>query len=335
MEYSFQQVIDNATPTGKVLFATLCEIRLTQAAQKNNLEKIVNYVAQVLENDGVRRLVEMNKQVYICRPTKDEPFAILSEQYRGHAQTYLHHCDSSNVLQNTQNFAMILLEDARLPIYTFNNIFRVLAAGAKEGMHSTSTFFNIHEDKLKELQTGLDNIQADWNNCKDVIPAPELNSTTSFNTAITLGDNISQFRKDIFHIRIRGRAILRNNRTQFMISLDDAVTSLEHIKCDFEKLEKAFNNEPIPVKDAPPPKYDKPCSGTMMTSRTSYKPPKCSSQYTRKHSGKYPPKNIPGGTGPKPRSVSSECRERNHWFGREEYSRSRNRNEKRPFHPDN
>lgn len=77
-------------------------------------------------------------------------------------KTYLCHCHHAIVVQDTQNFAMILLENARLPTSAFNNIVSLVVASAKEGAIANSNVSHIQESKLRQLQTGLDCIITDW-----------------------------------------------------------------------------------------------------------------------------------------------------------------------------
>lgn len=88
-------------------------------------------VARDSDTGVVRRLVAMSRAVYNCKRMEVETYSMFTNRFRGLAQAYLNQTDSSNTQLEDQNFAMVLLENARLEESTFNNIISIF--GSKGG----------------------------------------------------------------------------------------------------------------------------------------------------------------------------------------------------------
>lgn len=258
MEYSFQQVVDHSLNPGELKLSHDDDTPLTTAEQRGALEELLSTVLKDYATDGLRRLVSMNKDVYTCRRGADERSQLFAETFRGHAQNYHIHFHSSHAMQDTENFAMIVLENAKLPTSTFNNIGSLLVSGAKEGNKENVTNYEVHEEKLIILQNHMEKLKADWE-AYQLLSQLVTESTeggtirmTSINT--TLNDHMEELHK----IKKRTESTLGRDRTQYIVHLDDTVTALNDIKSDFGKHSKSsyFHKADTisPVKDTRPPK---------------------------------------------------------------------------------
>lgn len=136
--------MESAFNSWEIKFGNDDETPLNPAIQKGTLEKLLSRVERDFDTDGVRRSVNMSKEVYICKRKKYEAFLELAEQFCRHAKTYLNHSHASHAMHDTQNFAMILLENVSLPAATFNIIVSLLVESAKEGANTATKNYNIH-----------------------------------------------------------------------------------------------------------------------------------------------------------------------------------------------
>lgn len=102
-----------------------------QCANRNSWETVDNYM-KGFATDGLRKLVSMSKDVFTCQRGHEKPFSQFGERFREYAQRYLSYCIASQIRQETQKFAMVLLENSKLPTSNFNTIVSLLVADAKE-----------------------------------------------------------------------------------------------------------------------------------------------------------------------------------------------------------
>lgn len=126
-----QQVIHQPVSSGELRFSNEDDTPPTPGIQKETREKLLSIVQKDSATNVVHRLVPMSKEVYTCKRWTNEPFSTYAERFRRHAQTYFKDCYSSKAVQDMHNFALILLESAKLLSSTFDSIISLLVAGAK------------------------------------------------------------------------------------------------------------------------------------------------------------------------------------------------------------
>lgn len=156
MDYSFVQVVDSAIAAGDLKLVADDDDEDEVIDQKVVIEKIIDLVAKDSVTDGVRRLVKMSQDVHKCKHEKHETYENFAERFRGVAQTYLNHCYAGNTSQDSQNFAMLLLENANLPTSTFNNLVSILIADAKVKSKSTKQHFQITEVNFNAIEQSFE-----------------------------------------------------------------------------------------------------------------------------------------------------------------------------------
>lgn len=70
--YSFQQVVDRSLRSCKLNFSNEKVTPLSPAVQKESVEILLSTVANDSATDGVRRVLNISKNVYTCKITADE-----------------------------------------------------------------------------------------------------------------------------------------------------------------------------------------------------------------------------------------------------------------------
>ena len=162
MDYSFIPVIDSAITADDLKLVSDDDEDNDAVDQKVVIEKIIQLVAKDSVTDGVRRLVRMSQNIHACKRQKNETYESFAERFRGVAQTYLSHCYAGNTSQDSQSFAMLLLENANLPSSTFNNIVSILIADAKDKSRPTAKYFKIAKEKFATIEDSFENAIDVW-----------------------------------------------------------------------------------------------------------------------------------------------------------------------------
>lgn len=152
-------------------------------AQKKTFENLSFIVAKDSPTDRIRRLVSVIKDVYTCRVGNDDSFEQFAERFRGHPQTYLNRCHSTQAIKN-QKFAMIVLEYATRPTTPFNNIVGLLVSGANGGNNNKSIRYHIHEEELTALEIHGKKLKTDGEAYK-ILFEPIMETTEGATTRMT------------------------------------------------------------------------------------------------------------------------------------------------------
>lgn len=175
MDNSFIQVIYSAITTGDLKLVANNDDDAEVLNQKEVIEIIIGLVAKDSVTDGVRRLVKMSQNVHACKRGKNEIYETFAEPFRGVAQTYLNHCYAGNTSQGSQDLPMLLLENAKLPSSTFNNIVSILIADAKDKSRS----LNIPMYKFKAIEESFEKAIGMWNRFRTHPDSPNAQQETS------------------------------------------------------------------------------------------------------------------------------------------------------------
>ena len=216
----------------------------------------------------------------------------------------LHELNSSNTTHDSQNFAILMLEKAKIPSSTFNNIVTQLVT------KSASNETNITEATVKvPISTFTRMLE---------VSAEATGAITALKTSIgatvqrkELQDLISKSRDLITSVKTTAsdmRKIVDNSKNSYRsgctITLDDAVDALCDIKADDES--SAASTKMAEFKKIMESEIKK---GTMMVKRKEYK------DNERQPSAKKNKTYIPAGTGIKKDSICNFCKKRGHWRG--------------------
>ena len=174
LDYSFQEVIKSAMQNGEIVLVDDGDEDEAKLDQTKIVQQIVHMVAKDSDTDGIRRLVKMNRDVYSCIRDQSESYETFAERFRGLAQTYLNHCHAGDTTQQSQVFAMLLFENAKLPTTVYNSVITVVIADAKsrqkdreEGIYVKSSAFAALNENLKTVMNSIDRATEESNTLKE------------------------------------------------------------------------------------------------------------------------------------------------------------------------
>lgn len=324
MDYSFVQVLDNAIANDELKLVSDDDEEET-INQKDVVEKIIDLVAKDSVTDGVRRLVKMTQNVHGCRREKSETFEAYAERFRGLAQMYLNHCRSRDTNQDSQNFAMLLLENARLTTSTFNNIVSILIADAKNKSDTQIEVVCMSKTKYNAIESSCKESIELWN-----MYTMQSNAPNEVDPAVTeqqVQASLEKHKTTIENAKSTKSRLRQEDRVPYAISLEDAVAALKDIKTN----DAQQGDDPKPVPDAKSPAYHTTAesvnhgkkgilNGTMMTKRNGYQGRNEDNHFDGNGYRKRPKAYIPANTGVKAHSRCIECGEHGHWRGDKECS---------------
>ena len=181
------------------------------------VSNIINLVSKDSPTDGIRRLVQMMRNIFNCSRKNGESPAIFARRYQAAALDYLNHCDTAIIQQDSQNFAMMLLENARIPASVYSSVMRRLVSTITSRSEATNKILVISKDRLTGIRDKANELQS-TNSSEDY--EATIKSTIDAVTA-TVNVNENHAKQD---------------RTVFRITLDDAVEVLKDLKVeDVEK----------------------------------------------------------------------------------------------------
>ena len=94
----------------------------------------------------------MMRKVYGCTRAKNESTTLYARCFHGMALEYLNHCDAIAAEPDSQNFAMLLLENANILSSVYSNIVTQLISKASEPKVDTDgRIYSISEGTLQTL----------------------------------------------------------------------------------------------------------------------------------------------------------------------------------------
>ena len=298
-----RNIIDNAAHSQGVtlnLYEDTEQENLTDTAkvQFKLVEKIVQLVAKDSPTDGIRRLVRVSQDIHQCIRGKNEKPHIFARKFQGAAKQYLNMCSAAQGATESQNFAILLLENAKLQSATFNNIVTQLITKSAARNDSASTArVNILD---KTFETLLDQSKA---TTEAITTWESFNGTTVQNHQLHV--LLDQTKNMAMTMRITAEdaqklweSLKDTDRPSYAIALDDAVEALCDIKADEDTPEHKKKSEGEAEK-----------KGAMMTKRKDRD--ETTQQPQRKRLTSY----IPPGTGKKKDSKCVACGKMGHWKG--------------------
>ena len=128
LDQIFATQIDQATIAGIINFDEEDNEEKDRNKQVLIVDDIINLVAKDLPTDGIRRLVQMMRNVFNYSRKNGESPAIFARRYQAAALDYLNDCDTATIQQDSQNFAMMLFENARTPASVYSFVIRRLVS---------------------------------------------------------------------------------------------------------------------------------------------------------------------------------------------------------------
>lgn len=127
---------------------------------------IVTIVAKDTATDGIRRLVRISQSIHKSLRVSSEKPQIFARNFQGLVKQYLNMYSSADGEREGQMFAILLLENAKLPASTFKNIVTQLitkSAGKQDKQKfSTITFPGSTLTDLLSMNTTASKAISSW-----------------------------------------------------------------------------------------------------------------------------------------------------------------------------
>ena len=252
--------------------------------QLDIVNSIIELVAKDSPTDGIRRLVQMMRQVFTCTRNNGESPAMFARRFQALALDYLNHCDTATIQQDSQNFAMLLLENSKISASVYSSIItRLVSMIAQRSGSSTNKIYVISKERLEAIKENAGAIRNLSEGLDGNVPHSTAHTeyTKEIISAVT-----STIDANELHVK--------QDRTVFRISLDDAVEVLKDLKVedgddDLRRIGKMLGRRDFRDSDH---------TGNR-------------NRYGREKRQKT---HIPSGQGPKATTRCHNCKEQNHWY---------------------
>ncbi len=183
---------------------------------------IINLVAKDSPTDGIRRLVQMMRLVFNCTRKNGESPSMFARRYQALALDYLNHCDTATIQQDGQNFAMMLLENAKLPATVYSSIItRLVSTITSRADTAGNKIFVVSKDRLESIVRRTEIMQdlVQHHDATADFSIKHIEQSKSIVDAITATITANEL-----HVT--------QDRTIFRITLDDAVEVLKDLKVE-------------------------------------------------------------------------------------------------------
>lgn len=248
----------------------------------------------------------MMRNVYSCTRKHNETTAMYERRFQNLALDYLNHCDATAAEQDSQNFAMLLLENAKIPASVYSTVVTQLVASASHRTNQPDNkIYLIGRDKLVSILE-----RANTATCAYATVA----SATATDTVVpsALSECVSELEAIKQLIRSAITANERHeceDRTTFRVTLDDAVEVLFDIKVDDETNQK---RSALLSKREYDGRQNHHGYGNGQQNHQGYG--NGNRGFNKYNNDKRHKTRIPKGQGPKAQSKCKACQQPNHWY---------------------
>lgn len=287
VDESFRSKLDRAIAAG-ILKLRPAGNENPKKVQHEAVEAIIQIVAKDSVTDSIRRLVQMMRDIYACRRKATETPETFSRRFQGLALKYLNHCSSSSTEKDSQNFAMLLLENADIPSTVYSSIVTQLVSKANErGQANDDEICLATKSTLEGMKHHAQQSVMKYKNWRNST-SPQLPPIES---DIILS-NFELITNEIHKIIQHNECNRDTDRAKFSITLGDAADALADVKVD--DVNTPTSTQPTRVQ------------GTLLGKRYASTPHYGQNKSSRTH--------IPVGTGPKANSKCRSCNQIGHWW---------------------
>ena len=285
LDQVFSSQVEQAIAAGVIILEGEGNNDENPSKQLGVVNDIIDLVAKDSPTDGIRRLVQMMRQVFNCTRKAGESPAIFARRFQALALDYLNHCDTATIQQDSQNFAMLLLENARIPASVYSSIItRLVSMITSRTDNSCNKIFVISKERLEAIRTTVLAMQKVVEEHQTTSATEHAEATNDIITAVTATIDANEL-----HIK--------QDRTIFRITLDDAVEVLKDVKVE---------DEEIAWDDSKNKRVN-----SLLGKREYYDGDQ---NRQRNNRDKRQKTYIPTGQGPKATSRCRGCKEFNHWY---------------------
>ena len=184
--------------------------------QEDMVEKILQLVAPDRPNDRVKRLQNLVKEIHMCtRKTTEDP-AVYTSRFEGLAHDYLSQSSGQQGQLESQIFALMLIDNAKLPAQTVNALTLQLTADAKQRAVENDPIVYISFSQLSSLVDMITYAKESYGSIQQV-------------DACLLTD-LSKNADDALKILRSYENMTRSQAALHPIYLDDAATALRKLE---------------------------------------------------------------------------------------------------------
>lgn len=151
-----QQLVEKSINSGELVIDR-CDESSPQD-QSTVVESIIKIVAKDSATDSIRRMAALNKQASSCVRRDSESISEFVERFTLPAQAYLNITNSDRSSGESQNFAMMLISNAKLPPPTFTSVMNNLVQASKCTIDSPDGVVPLSSARLDKLLSLLDSL---------------------------------------------------------------------------------------------------------------------------------------------------------------------------------
>lgn len=119
--------------------------------QRTLVQKIIDIIAKYSIIERIKHIVKLKKDANNCIRREGENIPKYIERFCITAQRYLNVANSSQDGPGSQNFAVSLLTNAKLPAHTFSTIINSLVSASKNRERNEGVEIHVKEDRTKMI----------------------------------------------------------------------------------------------------------------------------------------------------------------------------------------
>ena len=157
--YSSQ--IEQAIAAGSINLEASDEDVMNPVNQGKTVEQIIKLFAQDSPTDGIHRLVKMLRDAFACVRNKGETPSNFAKRFRSVVLDYINQCGSGPSQHDSQNFAMLLIENCKLPADVYSSVVtRLVALVTQRATEPVNKIYVISKERLDFIQCEADKIRS-------------------------------------------------------------------------------------------------------------------------------------------------------------------------------
>ena len=156
LEFNKKELVKKSVMMGDIILNSVAGPATSESDQMSYVEKIMSIVAKDSAVDTIKRMVRLNKDVHSCVRKPQESINQYIERFGGPAQAYLNLVNASNNSADSQNFAIVLMINARVSSQTFTNLISSLVITAKHRTSDKESTIILSRHRIDQLIEILD-----------------------------------------------------------------------------------------------------------------------------------------------------------------------------------
>lgn len=130
----------------------------------HKLHKLIEVVASDTPIESVRRIARLNQQVIQCVRRQEENLPTFIERFKSSAQKYLNLVSADVNGAETQNFAMTMLCNAKVPAQAFSTLVSSVVASARNRGNKENNEVSLTASRVEEIIKIMSELNSDGEN---------------------------------------------------------------------------------------------------------------------------------------------------------------------------